>query len=543
MSSPTAIESAISTLQSAQSAVENGIQALAQFPAGQALGRLPAQSLLFALSSFQALQSLDSLGTIKLGIGAIDSAGSAFASASATVHEAEANVKTAGTETLPAAWQGPAWLNAQTVFSDVAGELGDFSTNLTTVSKALTAYADSTGPLPARDAEGVEGAKATVAAASSTERAMAPQSTTGQPTVGTCTQLLHVAANAIQSRLSAWQTFSAATEALIGALGEAAAGLRAGAFTPGGAIDPIEAIVLAQTADGAGNSEASLDIDGGIIDTNDLSLGEQRLDAMSAADQAAFAKLLQQCPSPQEAAYLYKAMAAGYPIGLLQSFDVAIHGKSPAWLQQHLDVALSAPDDQTNQPYVVEYGPNEAPSTPLNQVGSDPFNQGSYNDCVAASTMMAALQNDPVLSLFATTGFTGGPDSALTQKLEGIGIYPFPRTGERTGRFTTTQYTIPPTTLPAVGDSSLQAVEARIQALDLNAYSWGQANDGIYSPIQLYPSSGIAMPGEQNLDNLLLGSTNGAGYQTVALDSATDRQNALDQIQAQLAAGTPDRRV
>jgi hypothetical protein len=148
-----------------------------------------------------------------------------------------------------------------------------------------------------------------------------------------------------------------------------------------------------------------------------------------------------------------------------------------------------------------------------------------------------------VLSLFATTGFTGGPDSALTQKLEGIGIYPFPRTGERTGRFTTRQCTIPPTTLPAVGDSSLQAVEARIQALGLNAYSWGQANDGIYSPIQLYPSSGIAMPGEQNLDNLLLGSTNGAGYQTVALDSATDRQNALDQIQAQLAAGTPDRRV
>ncbi|MFE9328917.1 hypothetical protein ACIHDR_49265 [Nocardia sp. NPDC052278] len=61
---------------------------------------------------------------------------------------------------------------------------------------------------------------------------------------------------------------------------------------------------------------------------------------MSAPDRAGFEKMLADAKSPQEAAYLWKALGAGYnSLADPQSFDQVIHphGDDPSWLSGHLD--------------------------------------------------------------------------------------------------------------------------------------------------------------------------------------------------------------
>jgi hypothetical protein len=49
--------------------------------------------------------------------------------------------------------------------------------------------------------------------------------------------------------------------------------------------------------------------------------------------------LLDQAGSPLEAAYLFKALAAGHPVGAIASFASKIAGKNKKWLRQNLSVA------------------------------------------------------------------------------------------------------------------------------------------------------------------------------------------------------------
>jgi hypothetical protein len=168
--------------------------------------------------------------------------------------------------------------------------------------------------------------------------------------------------------------------------------------------------------------------------------------------------------------------------------------------------------------------------------GDAPDNRGSVNDCVAASTVMAAVQNDPVLALFLTRGFPAPQFASLIATT----------TTWIPGRFSHEETTSFP--FPA-GDDSPAAVKARVQALFEHEYDWGLADDGVDSVTSIPPirwvisqfgsGPGIGEWGQHNLANSLLGTMNGVGYTFVKLNDVADRTSALRQIQTEVDSGVP----
>jgi hypothetical protein len=101
----------------------------------------------------------------------------------------------------------------------------------------------------------------------------------------------------------------------------------------GGGIDPSSAVLLATEIKPGGDGDG-----GRILTENQLTRGSQVLDRMDAPDQVAFQKLLARPKSPEEAAYLWKALASGQSLNQVQRFDAAIHphGDDATWLGRHV---------------------------------------------------------------------------------------------------------------------------------------------------------------------------------------------------------------
>lgn len=347
-------------------------------------------------------------------------------------------------------------------------------------------------------------------------------------TVGQYSELLNSAANALITRVQAWNGFSAAVDRLVDDLDQyTAVNARAGRMA-GSSEDADTAVVLAVAQDGGTGSGLTAGAGLDILDANALGLASQRLEAMSASDQAKFQELLNQCGSEQEAAYPWKALSCGYPMSTLEAFDQAIapFGRNPTLLARYLDVNLGAPESDVAPEY-----------QSLAYDGHNPFDQGGVNDCVAASTVMAAVQNDPVLALFLTRGF---PDPQFASLITA-------RTTWTAGGHFSHRET---TTFPfAAGDDSAAAVQTRAQALFEYEYNWGLANDGVDSVVDTEPirevadqfSSGLGIGewGQHNLANNLLGNMNGVGYTFAKMNDAADRANALQQIQTTVDSGVP----
>ncbi|MGW3046190.1 hypothetical protein ACWC9T_40900 [Kitasatospora sp. NPDC001159] len=111
--------------------------------------------------------------------------------------------------------------------------------------------------------------------------------------------------------------------------------------------------------------------------------------------------MLSGAKSPEEAAYLWKALAAGHTLTEVQQFGALIHphGDDPAWLAQHLVPSLDTDNvgqESTTQTLRLLYQGKELP-TGGKSFGTtgDVYGQGSVGDCVAASTVVASLKLDP----------------------------------------------------------------------------------------------------------------------------------------------------
>jgi hypothetical protein len=260
-----------------------------------------------------------------------------------------------------------------------------------------------------------------------------------------------------------------------------------------GQTDAISAVVLANDKNPGGATD-----DTDILTPNELSRASQRLDGLSAADQAAFEKLVADSKSPTEAAYLWKALAAGHTVAQVSRFDTAIHphGDDPTWLAGHLTPDLSNPQSgtETTSPDFMTYQGQSF--SKLDPQGWDVYDQGKPGDCVAASTVVAQATLDPVTMLDLTTGGT------------------------------------------ADGDDSPQAFHDRLQQLYVAQYVKGQQADGDSST---YPKTdgGLGSKGETVLANSDLAPATGSTYHYVGLGSTSDRQNAVSSIEQSVDAGKP----
>jgi hypothetical protein len=131
--------------------------------------------------------------------------------------------------------------------------------------------------------------------------------------------------------------------------------------------------------------------DGSILTANDATRAGQFMDKMTDADRTRFDQLLADTKSPEERAYLMKALAAGHSYDEIKAFDALIrdHADSPGWLAARLSpVQLdSAGSGQQSVGY-----------------DGQAWNQGQHPTCVASSTVTARAMVDPLYALQLTTG-------------------------------------------------------------------------------------------------------------------------------------------
>ncbi|MFJ9455495.1 peptidoglycan-binding protein [Kitasatospora sp. NPDC101447] len=158
----------------------------------------------------------------------------------------------------------------------------------------------------------------------------------------------------------------------------------AGKFTNKG-LGAADKLVLADAAT-AGNQRY-----GSILTATDVTRAGQFMDRMSEADRARFDRLLAGSKSPEERAYLMKALAAGHGYDEVKAFDDLIHehADSPGWLAERISpVQLDATSSQTRD-------------TGYQGVQ---WTQGNHGTCVAASTVTARALVDPLFAFQLTTG-------------------------------------------------------------------------------------------------------------------------------------------
>jgi uncharacterized protein YukE len=154
--------------------------------------------------------------------------------------------------------------------------------------------------------------------------------------------------------------------------------------SPGG-ITPLDAIVLADAGGRYGGDPriltAAMDARAGAA-----------LGAMADGDRTRMMALLAGARSPEQRAYLLKALAAGYSVDEVGRFDqmIAAHGTDPDWLDQHLSPLQM-----------------DAPATggmADNAFGGARWDQGDHPTCVSSSTVIARAEVDPLYALQLTTG-------------------------------------------------------------------------------------------------------------------------------------------
>jgi len=254
-------------------------------------------------------------------------------------------------------------------------------------------------------------------------------------------------------------------------------------------LDALDLVVLAT------EQNATADGGGSILTAAEMARAAQLLDGMPAAQRQQFEELLAGAKSPAEAAYLMKALAAGNSLAAIQEFDKLIHpyGDNLAWLSQHLapDVVNGSYDGKSGVILTIK-GVSGSLYMPV-------YSQGVIaEDCVAASTVAALANLDPVYMLQLTTGDHPG--------------------------------------VPALDTPT--ALYHRLQSAYISNYEKGEVADGVRD-VTSFTNAAIKTPGENLITNSLIGRATGTVYQYVPLNGSSDNQAMLPQVEQAVAAGQP----
>ncbi|MEU6660385.1 peptidoglycan-binding protein [Streptomyces sp. NPDC046821] len=153
-------------------------------------------------------------------------------------------------------------------------------------------------------------------------------------------------------------------------------------------LTAADRLVLADTSNTRGDRELNE-----ILSANDLARAGSAMEKLSPDERARMEALLASAKSPQERAYLMKALAAGYGIADVETFGQKIQGKDAVWLQSHLAPVttgfVSLGDTREDQGFRGEKWAQDG------------------STCVPSSTVTARAYVDPVYALQLTGGPTG----------------------------------------------------------------------------------------------------------------------------------------
>jgi uncharacterized protein YukE len=417
---------------------------------------------------------------------AISGQASAYQKASATCKQVADNLNDVARNKLPAAWRGDVAETASEAVSALSDEATTTSGVLSQAGEALQAWADNLTTAQRNDSSGrgsLQSAKGRLG-----------------PLGGWLSSFIELgdmedfaiavaeAQSGIASMVSAASLAQNSAEDTSATLNALAGRARASQVNASG-LDPLDAVVLAT------EQNAASDGGGSVLTAAELARASQLLNGMSPAQQRQFEELLADAKSPAEAAYLMKALAAGNSLATIEQFDKLIHpyGNNLSWLSQHLapDLAQGTYDGQS-----VYYTPDK--QKPGYVFVNPIYTQGGVNDCVAASTVVALANLDPVYMLKLTTG--GHPG-------------------------------VP-------GSDSVTAFTHRLQTAYISNYQQGQRADGdpgVYPKVD----GGLASSGENLLANSDLGTATGTSYHYVSLNGSGDNQAILPKVEQTVDSGQP----
>jgi hypothetical protein len=294
-----------------------------------------------------------------------------------------------------------------------------------------------------------------------------------------------IAASGAQSMHSAAVVADDAARAAARELNKYASEARAGKMRTD-AVSAADRLVLADIAVPGGPAEMNE-----LLTANDLERSGRAMERMNTRDQERFEQMLDEASTPQERAYLVKALAAGYDLNEISEFRDKIHGKDPAWLQRHLTPVTTAGDSKDDEG--------------LNSDGSNvnkddqAFNGERWsqdgNTCVPSTVVTARAMVDPVYSLEITGGPNGDEDD------------------------------------PA-------AFRERLHDEQLRMHEEGDGDNAYDFPFGSTPD-GMDNDGKTTISNKEISPHTGSEYEFQEVRSADARRDALPDIEKAVAEGKP----
>ncbi|MGI5408385.1 WXG100 family type VII secretion target [Streptomyces chartreusis] len=255
-------------------------------------------------------------------------------------------------------------------------------------------------------------------------------------------------------------------------------------------ISAADRLVLADIAGPGGPAEMNE-----LLTANDLERSGRAMERLDAREEAEFERMLAEAKTPQERAYLVKALAAGYDVKEVGEFRDKIHGKDPAWLQRHLTPVTTA-GDSMNDEGVNTSGPKEGSNHNTDQ---QTFNGERWsqegNTCVPSTVVTGRAMVDPVYALELTGGPSGQEDDP-------------------------------------------GAFRERLRDEQHRMHDEGDGNNEYDFPFGSTPD-GMDNDGKTEISNKEISPHTGGEYEFQEVRSADDRRDALPDIERAVAEGRP----
>ncbi|MBX7549756.1 peptidoglycan-binding protein [Streptomyces sp. NPDC004232] len=249
-----------------------------------------------------------------------------------------------------------------------------------------------------------------------------------------------------------------------------------------GNLTAVDKLMLAETS--AVDGDPTLNE---ILTAHDLERAGRRMDQLSAADRAAVDQMLAGSQSPQERAYLMKALAAGHSVAEIEQFQGKIQGHDPEWLRRHLTPVVTQVDSMDDEGLASDGSNNNKDYVTFDGQRWIQGGDGSEGTCVASSTVTARAMVDPLYAL----GLTGGPSGQEDD--------------------------------PGAFRQRLVAEQHRLHTEGHGGDHW----------------EGMGPDGQEHIDDSTIGAATGDDYQRHDLAGAADRRAVLSDVEKAVADGRP----
>ncbi|MGW9123307.1 peptidoglycan-binding protein, partial [Streptomyces sp. NPDC055663] len=247
-------------------------------------------------------------------------------------------------------------------------------------------------------------------------------------------------------------------------------------------LTAVDKLMLADTGVAGADTELNE-----ILTANDLTRASTRMDQLSLDDETAMERMLAKSQTPQERAYLMKALAAGHSVTEISAFQDKIHDKDPDWMRRHLTPVVTASDSMNDEGLASDGSNNNMDFVTFNGQRWIQGGDGSEGTCVASSTVTSRAMVDPLYAL----DLTGGPDGQQDD--------------------------------PEAFKQRLVAEQHRLHTEGDGGENWG----------------GMGSEGQERINDTAVGSATGSDYERQDLDNAADRRAVLTEVEKSVAQGHP----